>query len=172
MDDSQELLDLVDSSDKPIGTILRGEIKQLFQTSGQYVRYANCFIRNSEGLLWTPRRTAYKKIAPNGLDFAASEHVQAGEQYLAAAVRGMKEELGLSIKPAGLQEVGKLQPSAERPYFSMIYCYASDAVPSYNPDDFVEYEWLTPQQLLTRLKAGEAAKQDLRPALQALLAKS
>ena len=165
----RELLDVVDNRDHVTGTILRDDIWQLFKATGKNVRYANCFVQNAKGMFWVPRRTAHKKIAPNGLDFAASEHVKSGERYLAAITRGMSEELGLKAVPSKLQEIGKLEPAADRPYFSMIYRYVLESVPPYNPEDFTGYQWLTPNQLLRLLESGELAKQDLLPALRLLM---
>jgi isopentenyl-diphosphate delta-isomerase len=165
VDESEEILDLVDDNDHVIGTIARVEGDRLPVAINRNIRFASCFVQNSRGLLWTPRRTAHKKLAPRGLDFAAAEHVQSGETYLDAVIRGLSEELHMIIEPNELEEVGKLPPTHERAFFSMIYCLRRDSVPFYNPEDFTEYEWLKPEQLRQRLEAGEIAKEDLLPAV-------
>jgi isopentenyldiphosphate isomerase len=168
MNEADEKLDLVNENDQVIGGITRGEIKTLFSTTGKYVRYANCFVQNSKGQLWIPRRPAHKKIAPNGLDFSASEHVQAGESYQQAAVRGLDEELNLYLKIEELISVGKLVPDQSRPYFSSIFIVKQDTVPDFNKDDFTGYQWLTVDELKTLLDSGEVAKTDLDPAVNLL----
>jgi isopentenyl-diphosphate delta-isomerase len=48
------------------------------------------------------KRSADRTASPSALDCSVSEHVKAGESYLQAAVRGMKEEMGvdgIEVKP-------------------------------------------------------------------------
>lgn len=169
MNESDEILDTVTIDDETVGTIKRGELRSIF-APGQnvYVRYSCCFVRNSEGKLWIPRRTATKKIAPNGLDFSAAEHVQSGESYAQAAVRGLDEELNIQVSETELHFVGKVPPNDERRSFSSIYIIDRDDVPHFNTDDFVSYEWLSPAELRERLLAGAEAKYDLLPAAELL----
>lgn len=169
MDDEFELLDLVDENDKVIGSIERTNVKKLFNVSGKYVRYAECFIQNSEGKLWVPRRQANKRIAPSGLDFSASEHVQAGEDYLTAITRGLEEELNLKVKASDLKHVGRLTPIHGRPFFCDIYLLEQNEVPSYNKLDFSGYKWLSPEELIALLEQGEVAKLDLEDAARLLI---
>ena len=42
------------------------------------------------------KRSADRIASPSLLDCSVSEHVKAGESYLEAAIRGMKEEMGVS----------------------------------------------------------------------------
>lgn len=168
MNEADEKLDLVNENDQVIDIITRGEIKTLFSTTGKYVRYANCFLQNSKGQLWVPRRPAHKKIAPNGLDFSASEHVQTGESYQQAVVRGLDEELNLHLQPEEVITVGKLVPDESRPYFSSIFIVKQDEVPNFNKDDFTGYQWLTINELKLLLANGEVAKADLGPAIDLL----
>ena len=166
MEDADEILDLVDIDDKVVGTIARSRVRTLFGKQKGFVRYAECFIRNKDGQLWIPRRTTTKTIAPGGLDFSASEHIQAGESYIDATIRGLKEELLLTIHPEELKDIGKLQPKTDRPFFCQIFLLERDEAPDYNRDDFTDYEWLKPDQLINRLQAGELAKLDLLDAAQ------
>jgi isopentenyldiphosphate isomerase len=167
-EDPEELLDLVDDQDKVIGTVTRGEVdSQLLDLPGS-VRAADCFMVNSQGQIWVPRRTAHKQVAPNGLDFSAGEHVQAGESYQQAMIRGFKEELNMEIELAKLQHVDTINLHARGiiPYYDAVFVYQNDAVPDYNRTDFVSYEWLTPEELKQKLEAGEPAKRNLLPALE------
>lgn len=50
------------------------------------------------------KRSADRASSPSMLDCSISEHVQSGESYLDAAMRGMKEEMGVEgvdLKPLG-----------------------------------------------------------------------
>lgn len=170
MDDPEELLDLVDEHDQKIGVLRREEIVHMLDGASGFVRAANCFIVNDRAQVWIPRRTAHKKIAPSGLDFSAGEHVAAGETYEAAAIRGLKEELGIDSTPEDLEYVGKVSPESGIPYFESIFEYRCNEVPFYNHDDFISYEWLSPKELHTRLLAGEPSKKGLLPAVNLLIA--
>ncbi len=167
MDDPQERLDLVDENDQVIGTILREEIPSLL--SGDkvgMVRSSSVFIVNDEGKLWVPKRGPHKKIAPNGLDFSAGEHVMAGESYAQAAVRGMQEELGVTVLEKDLQHIGTVSNKpVGLPYFNALYIFQSNAIPDYNKDDFVSFAWMSPEELQTHLETGSPAKLDMKSAL-------
>ena len=45
--------------------------------------------------------------------------------------------------------------------FMKVWEIRQDEAPRYNSDDFVEYFWLTPAALLTRMAEGEKSKSDL-----------
>ena len=166
MDYEKEEVDLVDGNDKKIGTIDRSEISQLKNDGDRYVRTACAFIINSQGEYWVPRRTADKRIAPNGLDFAMAEHMGADEDYLDAAIRGFKEELNLELSPKELRLLGIIGPVPDLPYFQAIYLYKSDVAPSYNPADFTDSFWSKPSDVIQRLENGEVAKSALLPAMK------
>jgi hypothetical protein len=45
--------------------------------------------------------------------------------------------------------------------FAKIYEIESDKTPDFNPEDFIEYYWLSPEELNQRLEEGDTAKGDL-----------
>ncbi len=165
-DEPEEILDLVDNQDVVIGTISREEVQnQLMELPGM-VRSASTFIVNGNGEIWVPRRSPHKKIAPIGLDYSAGEHIKSGETYLAGMLRGIQEELNLQVAEQDLEYVGNISNvPVGIPYFNALFVYRSDDTPQYNTNDFISYEWLTPETFLRRLKEGEPAKRDLQLAL-------
>lgn len=165
---NEEYLDLVDANDQKIGTIGRSQLSELKDGGGKYVRASYAFIQNSKGELWIPRRTANKRIAPNGLDMAMAEHMGIDEIYLVAAIRGFQEELNLSIQSSDLRLVGVLSPLPGLPYFGAYYLYQTDEEPSYNIEDFSEAHWMTPEEVLNRIENGEVAKLCLKPGIELL----
>lgn len=171
-DTPEELLPLVDGEDNVIGTILGGEyVRELFgeQPRG-YVRSADVFIINSQGQLWIPRRSLSKKNLPGALDFSSGGHVGADETYEVAVKREVFEEIGIEADFSHLVEIGKLPPVPGQPWFSKVFTYQSDDVPSYNPDDFSGFEWLTPEALAARVEGGETSKHHLLRAVELLIA--
>ncbi len=153
-----ELLDLVNEDDKLIGTILRNSTENM--TKG-YLRAAEAFIQNDEGKLWIPRRQMNKRIAPGGLDYSMGEHVMSGEDYLSACIRGFKEELNMMVNEESLKFIKKFVPREGLRYFRTLYLYSSNKVPKYNSNDFTEHFWLSPKELVAKLKLGEPAKTSL-----------
>ncbi|HET7528864.1 MAG TPA: NUDIX domain-containing protein [Candidatus Saccharimonadales bacterium] len=167
MHDEDELLDLVNDKDEVIGTIVRSQIGQ----KDGYVRAAEMLIQNDKGELWIPRRTMQKRIAPGGLDFSGAGHVSSGEDYKTSLYREIEEELNLKIDESKLKLLKKFAPRPDLPpYFRAVYMYYDNAAPNYNPDDFSEYLWIKPQDLLKKLKAGEPAKQSLTETIEYLVA--
>jgi isopentenyl-diphosphate delta-isomerase len=93
-----ELLDIVNDTDIVVDQKMRSTIHQL----GLQHRGVHVFLFSPDGRMLVQKRTADRDSSPSKLDCSVSEHVKAGESYLNAAIRGMREELGLEgieIKP-------------------------------------------------------------------------
>ncbi|MGK7890087.1 MAG: NUDIX domain-containing protein [Leptolyngbyaceae cyanobacterium] len=154
-----EILDIVDQHDQVIGQKSRHEI---YQEKLSCFRVVNAFLINSVGQLWIPRRTAHKRIFPLCLDVSMGGHVQSGESYEMALARELSEELNISCQEHDLIEIGYLTPHADRvSAFMKVFEIKTDQTPHYNPDDFCEYYWVTPQEVQFMIKAGEPSKDDL-----------
>lgn len=166
MDDEDELLDLVDKEDHVIDSVMRSVTSNPHKG---YLRASELFIQNDKGQLWIPRRHPAKRIAPNGLDYSMGGHVGSGETYEEALVRETKEELNLDLDPKRLSLIKKFEPTKELRYFRKVYLYKSNESPDYNPNDFTEYYWLTPQQLAAKINGGEPAKLSLLGTVQYLI---
>ncbi len=159
--EQEEWLDLADESDVVIGRKLRSEVhaEQLHN-----YRAINFFIRNSKGELWIPRRVASKVLFPLGLDFSCAGHVESGHSYEQTLKKEVMEELNIDTDAHEVRVLGKTTPyDCARICFAMNYEIRSDEVPNYNPEDFFEYFWLTPEALLERIEKGDYAKTSLGP---------
>jgi len=101
-----EYLDVVNEDD----VVISKETRENIWKKGleHNVRVVNIFLFNSKGELLVPKRSKNRKLFPRRYDFSCGEHVISGENYYDTAVRGLKEELGISgVK---LTELGKLTP--------------------------------------------------------------
>jgi len=157
--EEDECLDIVDENDKVIGREKRSVV---YAKGLKNFRVVNIFIKNKKGELWIPRRSANKRIFPLCLDMSVGEHVQSGEEYETAFRRGLLEELNLNSKTYKWRLLGVLSPEKDKvSCFMGVYEIQSDVVPNYNKDDFVEWFWLRPEEILKRMKEGEKAKDDL-----------
>jgi isopentenyldiphosphate isomerase len=86
-----ELLDIVNDEDIVVGQEMRSTIHQ----KGLQHRGVHVFLFLADGKMLVQKRSADRASSPSMLDCSVSEHVKAGESYLEAAMRGMKEELGV-----------------------------------------------------------------------------
>ncbi len=154
-----EILDVVDRNDNVIGQTRRSE---LYTQNSSDSRVDNVFLKNQKGLIWIPRRTAHKSIFPLCLDMSVGGHVTSGESYEDAMKREVKEELNLDVDSVPWQVLGHLTPYKDGvSAFMKVYEIISNETPAYNPEDFIEYFWLRPQDVLDRVRDGERAKDDL-----------
>ncbi len=155
----EEILDLVDENDEVIGAMPRSEV---YSKGLNNHRVINCFIKNSEGKLWTPRRQPTKRLFPNGLDFACGGHVSSGETYLEAFAKEMSEELNIDITKVIYKELGFCSPLKDIvSSFMRVYEIISDTAPDYNPEDYSGYAWLSPQEITEKINSSIPAKGDL-----------
>lgn len=154
----EEILDIVDEFDVVIDQKPRSEADRF----PKQFRAVNAFIINSHNELWIPRRSADKKLFPLALDMSTSGAVSSGEDYETAFKRELYEEVGLNADAITYTFLGYLNPHIhDVSLFMHVYQIKSDVVPPYNTNDFIEYFWLTPRELVNRIEAGEAAKTDL-----------
>lgn len=161
-----EILDIVDHNDCIIAQMPRGSLEI---DVGVYFRTVNVFIENEHGQLWIPRRTAHKEMFPLALDFSAGGCVSSGESYEQAFAREVQEELNLDVTTVSYTHKGYFKPQVTgSSCFMHVYVIHSNQVPNYNPDDFLHYYWLTPQELRAKIDSGDKFKSDLPRVLRQL----
>lgn len=87
-----EVFDVVDDQDQVIGTATRAEVH------AQCLRHraVHVLVFSKRGDLLLQQRSALKDRHPGVWDSSVSGHLDAGEDYPAAAVREMAEEMGIS----------------------------------------------------------------------------
>jgi isopentenyl-diphosphate delta-isomerase len=154
-----ELLDLVDEQDRVIGIWTRGAI---YREKMNNIRAVNAFLVNDAGQIWIPRRTATKRIFPLCLDMSVAGHVTSGEDYLTAFRRELHEELNLVLDDVDWKLSGHLTPHQHHVSCYMhLYEIRFKQEPDFNWDDFIEYYWLYPHEVIERLKNGDKSKDDL-----------
>ncbi|MDO8558014.1 MAG: NUDIX hydrolase [bacterium] len=156
---TDEFLDLVDDNDNVVGKKKRSEVYSEHLSS---FRVINAFLVNSNGKIWIPRRTATKRVFPLCLDMSLGGHVESGESYEDAFGRELMEELNLDVKKIDFHELGKCTPQKHGvSAFMKVYEMKSNSTPDFNKDDFIEYFWLSPQELFQKLDGGDKSKNDL-----------
>lgn len=97
-----ELFETFSKDCEPTGLVDRS----LVHKQGLWHRASNVFLFRTDGRLVVQRRHESKDVWPGVWDLSVAEHLQPGENYIAAAIRGLKEELG--IESTLLQPMGKV----------------------------------------------------------------
>ncbi len=103
-----EMFDVVDERDQVIGQAPRGEVhaRQLWH------RAVHVFVFNKHGELLLQQRSMLKDEHPGVWGSSVSGHLDAGEDYAAAAMRELDEEMG--IRPeAAPEEIARIAPCQE-----------------------------------------------------------
>jgi isopentenyldiphosphate isomerase len=86
-----ELFDIVTEED----VVIRQTPRSVAHAQGLWHRGVHVLLFDPAGRLLVQQRSRTRTHAPLTLDCSISEHVQAGETYLQAALRGLREELGV-----------------------------------------------------------------------------
>lgn len=88
---SGEIFDVVDAEDNVVGQKTRGEV----HASKLLHRAVHVFVFNKRGDLLLQQRSMFKDAHPGVWDSSVSGHLDAGEDYLPAAIRELDEEMGI-----------------------------------------------------------------------------
>ena len=149
-----EELDVVNDQDIVIGRELRSVVHQ----RGLQHRGVHVFLFTREGSLLIQKRSKDRAASPSMLDCSVSEHVKAGEDYLTAAQRGMKEELGL--EGTEIREIVTFRMNYGPHDKEISRLYQGSVDPSLVQFDPVEIEgifYFNLVELLEQMKAHEEA---------------
>jgi isopentenyl-diphosphate delta-isomerase len=89
-------------------------------------------------------------------------HVATGESYEEALRRELMEELRMDVHVVTYREIGILTPHKHgTSAFMKVFLIQCNDDPDFNTNDFIEFLWLTPQEVLLRLENGDTGKGDL-----------
>lgn len=86
-----EVFDVVDEQDQVVEQRTRGEVHRL----GLRHRAVHLFVFNRRGEVFLQQRSHLKDVSPLAWDSSAAGHLDSGEDYATAAVRELREELGI-----------------------------------------------------------------------------
>ncbi|WNO75517.1 NUDIX hydrolase [Streptomyces sp. AM8-1-1] len=117
MSSADEILDIVDASDRVVGQARRGD------AYARGLRHRCVFIqaRDAQGRVFVHRRTPTKLVFPSLYDMFVGGVVGAGEAYDDAALREAEEELGVSGLPRPTPLFRFLYEDGPRTWWSAVY---------------------------------------------------
>lgn len=80
------------------------------------------------------------------------------------------EELNIDANLISYKHIGNLNPHQHNTSaFMQVYLIHTNDAPNYNTNDFIEYLWLNPRELLNRLNTGDKSKDDLPKIVEILI---
>lgn len=138
-----DLLDWVDENDRVRGTLTRAEI----HSRGLIHRAINIAVFDSRDRLWLQHRHPGKDAFGGWWDLSCTGHVDAGEEYDEAAVREIKEELGVAVTAAP-RRVLKFRPCVGGGWeFHMLYWLRGEGPFDFDPSEIVGMRALSLKEL-------------------------
>lgn len=116
-----EYLDVVDDENMFTGEVVE---RSVAHEKGLFHRHVSCWIVNKEGMVLLQRR-AYTKTKNPGLWAKTGGHVDAGETPEQAALREVKEEIGLDLVKEDLM-CASIYKSSENTCFGYEFVVVTD----------------------------------------------
>ncbi|MFP4351568.1 MAG: NUDIX hydrolase [Puniceicoccaceae bacterium] len=142
---SAEWFDVVDARDRVIGRETRSEVHR----RGLLHRAVHILVYRPDGALFLQKRSAEKDTAPNRWVSSCSGHVDAGEDYEAAARRELGEELGIDGSTAAIELLAEIPAAAETGWeFVRLYAvraFAGELHP--DPREIAGGVWKSPKEV-------------------------
>lgn len=153
-----EILDVVDEQNEVIATASREEChEQKLRHRGVQV-----FIINSEGDMFIQKRSNNKDIFPGLYEGSLTGHVLSKESYIDAAIRELKEELGIDAKEEDLKELFEFKMLFENEHeLIKTYLMYYDGQIQIDNEEVISGEFIPIDDLQKRTKKNE---QEFTPA--------
>lgn len=98
-----EFIDIVTKAGEPTG---KKALKSVIHAMGHYHNTAHIWLYTRQGEILLSQRAAVKTICPLLWDVSVAGHVDAGELIIHAALREVKEEIGLELTTNDLRKIG------------------------------------------------------------------
>ena len=102
----EEFIDIVTKDGKPTG---KSAPKSEIHSEGHYHHTIHVWLYTRAGEILLSQRSASKVICPLLWDVSAAGHIDAGEAMINAAIREVREEIGLTIHEGDLEKMGRFE---------------------------------------------------------------
>jgi isopentenyldiphosphate isomerase len=144
-----ELFDVVDAKDRVVRQAPRRDV----HAQGWLHRAVHVLVFNRAGEVFLQKRSMAKDMSPGLWDSSCSGHLDAGEDYDAAAWRELQEEIGLKLvrPPARWLRVEACDETGQE--FVWVYRVESEGPFTLCPEEIERGEWVAPVELDRRIVA-------------------
>lgn len=139
----EEIFDVVNERDEVVDHKPRSWVHRL----GLLHRAVHVLVFNSRGQIFLQKRSMKKDRQPGLWDSSASGHVDSGEDYDAAAIREVREEIGLELSqpPARLFKIDA-SPETDQE-FVWVYRCESEGPFELDTDEIERGDWFAPAEV-------------------------
>jgi isopentenyl-diphosphate delta-isomerase type 1 len=143
-----EIFDIVDAQDRVIGQGTRRDV----HAQELWHRAVHVLVFDSRGRVFLQKRSMAKDTSPGCWDSSCSGHVDAGEDYLTAAVRELQEEIGVAASPEQLVFRLRLGAEADTGWeFVSVYTLRYDGPIVIHPAEIERGEWFEPKDVTQKI---------------------
>jgi len=147
-----ELLDIINDGD----IVITQQMRSIVHRQGLLHRGVHIFLLTTDDRLLVQKRSQQRDNFPLALDCSVSEHVKAGEDYLQAAMRGLREELGLQQGELHPLVKFKMSYGVNDEEISLLYESKVDpALVQFDPKEVDDVAYYSLDELTTMTRNGE-----------------
>jgi isopentenyldiphosphate isomerase len=149
--EGDEWFDVVNERDEVIRRALRRDV----HAQGLWHRAVHVQVFNRRGAVLLQKRSLAKDLSPGLWDSSCSGHLDAGEDYDAAAVRELAEEIGVRLESGRKPERWFRIEACEQTGWEFVWVYRlqHDGPIVINAAEIQFGEWVPPAEVTARLEA-------------------
>lgn len=146
---SDEWFDVVNARDEVVRRATRREVHAL----GLWHRAVHVLVFDAAGRLFLQKRSLQKDMSPGMWDSSCSGHLDAGEDYDAAAVRELGEEIGIRLPPGSQPDRWFRIDACEATTWEFVWVYRlhHDGPIVVDPVEIQYGEWVAPTEVSARI---------------------
>ena len=154
MNPTEEWFDVVNERDEVIRRATRREV----HATGLWHRAVHVLVFNTTGRVLLQKRSTLKDLSPGLWDSSCSGHLDAGEDYDAAAIRELGEEFGVRLEnaqtPTRWFRLEACEPTGWE--FVWVYRLRYDGAITLDPQEIQFAEWVETAEITARIAARPA----------------